>query len=156
AVVVGIGQVVGAGLRRRPIEPMQWMSLGLVVVLGGATLLLQTPRLMMAKPSVAHFAIAAVMLRHGWMQRYLPPIAQRNLPEGGVVTAGYGWAALLAAIGIANIVIALTCDITTWAWFVGVGAVGAKVIALAIQYAVFRAMIRRRIRRPVAEPLAHA
>src|SRR3974390_2631392 len=74
AIAVGLGQMLLLVLRRRGVHPMQWMSLGLVVVLGLATLLFATPRLLMLKPSVAHFAIAAVMLRRGWMVRYLPPI----------------------------------------------------------------------------------
>ena len=56
----------------RHIEPMQWTSLGLVIVLSGATILTQSPRFVMLKPSIAHFAVAAVMLRRGWMIRYLP------------------------------------------------------------------------------------
>ena len=154
AVAAGVGQVVWAKLRHRPVEPMQWMSLGLVVVLGGATMLLQTPRLLMMKPSVAHFAIAAVMLRRGWMGRYLPPIARQHLPDSVVIAAGYGWAALLAAIGVTNIVIALNYDIATWAWFVGVGAFGAKAAALALQYLVFRAIVRRAVRQPLAVSMA--
>ena len=34
----------------------------------------------MVKPTLVHWAIGAVMLRHGWMTRYLPPIARDNLP----------------------------------------------------------------------------
>ena len=50
------------------------MSLGLVVVLGGATMLTQNPRFMMVKPTIIHLAVAAVMLRPGWMIRYLPEV----------------------------------------------------------------------------------
>jgi len=42
AVTAGLVQLARLGLTRRRIEPMQWMSLGLVVVLGGATMLTQT------------------------------------------------------------------------------------------------------------------
>ena len=42
AVTAGLIQLARLGLTRRRIEPMQWMSLGLVVVLGGATMLTQT------------------------------------------------------------------------------------------------------------------
>jgi intracellular septation protein A len=79
AVAAGLAQFAALRLRRRSIEPMQWMGLGLVVALGGATLLTQSPRLMMAKPSVIHLALAAVMLRPGWMTRYLPEIARPNV-----------------------------------------------------------------------------
>src|SRR5271170_3010624 len=145
AIAVGLAQLAGMKLAGRRIEPMQWMILGLVVVLGAATMLTQSPRFMMVKPSIGHFAVAAIMLRRGWMIRYLPEIATRNLPESVPIAAGYAWAALLAAIGIANLGFAYYGDIAMWAWFISVGAIGAKLAAFALQYAVFRAMIRRRL-----------
>jgi intracellular septation protein len=114
-------------------------------VLGGATLLTQNARFMMFKPSVVHFAVAAAMLRHGWMIRYIAPLARENVSEATMVAAGDAWAALMAALGITNAIIALDFDLATWAWFVSVGAVGAKIAAVALQYAVFRTIIRRRL-----------
>jgi intracellular septation protein len=145
AVAAGLAQLAGIWLTRRRVEPMQWMSLGLVVVLGGATMLTQSPRFIMVKPTIVHLAVAAVMLRRGWMIRYLPEIVVQNVPEPAIVTAGYAWAALLAAIGLANLIIALHFDFMTWAWFISVGAVGAKLVAFALQYGVFRTIIRQRI-----------
>jgi intracellular septation protein len=150
AIAAGVAQLAHLRLTRRRIEPMQWMSLGLVVVLGGATLLTQSPRFMMLKPTFVHFAIAVVMLRRGWMIRYLPEIARQNVPEATIVAAGYAWAGLLAALGLANLVIALHFDFATWAWFISVGAGGAKVAALALQYAVFRTIVRQRLAQPAA------
>jgi intracellular septation protein len=145
AVAAGVAQLAQIWLTGRRVEPMQWMSLGLVVILGGATMLTQSPRFIMVKPTIVHFAVAAVMLRRGWMIRYLPEIVLRNVPEPGIVAAGYAWAALLAAIGLVNLIIALHFDFVTWAWFVSVGAVGAKLAAFALQYCVFRAIMRQRI-----------
>jgi intracellular septation protein len=145
AVAAGLAQFARLRLTRRRIEPMHWMSLGLVVVLGGATLLTQNPRFMMIKPTIVHFAVAAVMLRRGWMIRYLPEIVLRNVPEPTIVAAGYAWAGLLAALGLANLFIALRFDFATWAWFIFVGSVGAKLAAFALQYGVFRAIVRQRI-----------
>lgn len=157
AVAVGIGQVLRLRLLRRPIAAMQWMSLLLVIVLGTATLLLDSPRLLMMKPSAAHLAIAAIMLRRGWMQRYLPPGVQERVGEPAIVAAGYGWAALLASLGIANLIVAAECSIATWAWFISVGAGGAKLAALGVQYVVFRAIARRgggeALPRPAADPI---
>lgn len=143
AIAVGIAQLLRLRLVGRPIATMQWMSLILVIVLGGATVLLDSPRLLMMKPSAVHLAIAAIMLRRGWMQRYLTPIVQQRVGERAIVMAGYAWAALLASLGIANLAIAAECDIATWAWFVSVGAGGAKIAAFLVQYAVFRAIARR-------------
>jgi intracellular septation protein A len=114
AVAAGLVQLFRLKLTRRRIEPMQWMSLGLVVVLGGATMLTQSPRFMMIKPTIVHFAVATVMLRRGWMLRYLPEIVLRNVPEPTIVAAGYAWAALLAALGLAKLFIALRFDFATW------------------------------------------
>jgi intracellular septation protein len=145
AIAVGLAQLVGMKLAGRRIEPMQWLILGLVLVLGGATMLTQSPRFMMVKPSIGHFAVALIMLRRGWMMRYLPEIVTQNLPEHVIVAAGYAWAGLLAAIGIVNLGFAAYGDMVIWAWFISVGAFGAKIAAFALQYAVFRTMVRRRL-----------
>jgi intracellular septation protein A len=94
---------------------------------------------------VIHWAIGAVMLRHGWMTRYLPPIARDNIPETVLVIAGYAWAVLMFVLGALNLVVALTMSIQAWAWFITVGAVGAKVVAFLAQYWIFRAIIRRKL-----------
>jgi intracellular septation protein A len=145
AVAAGLAQTVRLKATGRRIEPMQWMSLGLVVVLGGATMLTQSPRFMMLKPTIVHFAVATAMLRRGWMLRYLPEIVLRNVPEPTIVAAGYAWVGLLAALGLTNLFIALRFDFITWAWFISVGSVGAKLAAVALQYGVFRAIVRHRI-----------
>jgi intracellular septation protein len=145
AVVAGLAQFARLRLTGRRVEPMQWTGLGLVVVLGGATLLTQNPRFMMIKPTIVHFAVAVVMLRRGWMIRYLPEIVLRNVPEPTIVAAGFAWAGLLAALGLANLFIALRFDFVTWAWFISAGSVGAKLAAFALQYGVFRAIVRQRI-----------
>ena len=85
------------------------------------------------------------MLRPGWMIRYLPEKVVQNVPEPVIVAAGYGWAALLMALGLANLFIALCFDITTWVWFISVGSVGTKLAAFALQYCVFRGIRRQRL-----------
>jgi intracellular septation protein len=152
AIAAGLVQLGALKVRGRHIEPMQWMSLGLVVVLSGATILTQSPQFVMVKPSIVHFAIAAVMLRRGWMIRYLPDIVRRNLPESVPVAAGYGWAGLMGALGAANLAIAAYGDLAIWAWFISVVAVGAKIAAFLLQYLVFRAIVRRNLRRARAAP----
>ena len=145
AIAVGLSQLARTKLAGRRVEPMQWMILGLVLVLGAATILTQSLRFMMVKPSIGHFAVAAVMLRRGWMMRYLPEIVAQNVPEPIIVAAGYAWAGLLAAIGIVNLGFAAYGDIAIWAWWISVGAIGAKLAAFALQYVVFRTMVRRRL-----------
>jgi intracellular septation protein len=146
AIAGGIGQFALARHQGRALDVMNWASLGLVIVLGGATILTQDARFVMMKPSIAHFAIAAIMLRRGWMLRYLPPVVKENISANTIIGAGYCWAALMAALGLANIAIAATGDMKLWAWFISVGAVGAKVAAFGVQYLIFRSIIYRKIR----------
>jgi intracellular septation protein len=146
AIAVGIAQFAAAKVRGRPIDAMQWLALGLVLVLGAATLITHDSRFIMVKPTIVHWAIGAIMLRRGWMIRYLPPIARDNLPERVMVSAGYAWAALMIVLGVLNLIIATAFDFRVWAWFISFGAVGAKVVAVLAQYAVFRAIVRRKLR----------
>ena len=133
---------------------MQWISLLVVIVLSAISIAAQSPRFVMLKPSLGHFAIAAAMLKRGWMSRYLPEIALRYLPENAPIVAGYAWAGLMALLGLANIAIALWAPFAIWAWFISVGAIGAKVAAFVLQYVVFRTMIRRALRRAEGAALA--
>jgi len=55
------------------------------------------------------------MLWRGWMIRYLPEIVLQNVPVPAIVAAGYAWAALLAALGLTNLIITLHFDFVTWA-----------------------------------------
>ena len=143
AVAAGVGRFVFLWQAKRRIELVQWVSLALVVVLGGATMLTQNPHFLMLKPTIVHLAIAAVMLRRGWMLRYLPESVLQNVPEATIVAAGYAWAALLAGLGLTNLVIALNFDFVTWAWFISLGSVGSKFVLFALQYVAFRAIIRQ-------------
>ncbi len=133
--------------RGQPFDAMQWLILGMVVILGTATLITEDSRFVMIKPSIVHFAVGAVMLRRGWMMRYLPPIVRENISEPVLIGAGYAWTALMFALGALNIVIALTLPFRIWAWFISVGAIGAKIVAFIVQYVIFYAIIRRTIAR---------
>jgi intracellular septation protein len=140
-----IGQVIHARVTGKELGFMTWASLGLVIVLGSATLLTNDPRFVLAKPSIAHFAIGAVMLKRGWMLRYVPPIVAETIPEY-VEIAGFSWAFLMFALGLGTIAVALTGDIKLWAIYVSFVAVGAKILAFAIQYVAFRLLIVSRLR----------
>src|SRR5262249_34909403 len=100
---------------------------------------------MMIKPTIVHFAVATVMLRRGWMLRYLPEIVLPNVPEPMIVAAGYAWAALLAALGLANLFIALRLDFAPFAWVISLCSLGANLAALALKYGIFGAIVRQRL-----------
>lgn len=145
AIAGAVAQLIYARVKGQTLDVMTYASLGLVIVLGGATLLTNDPRFVLAKPSIGHFAIGAIMLRKNWMLRYMPPLVVETIP-GAVTVAGYAWAALMFALGAGVIAVAMTGDVKLWALYVSVIAVGAKVAAFAIQYGSFYLLVRSRLR----------
>ncbi|ETR78383.1 intracellular septation protein [Afipia sp. P52-10] len=144
AVAVSVAQVAIAKMRGQHVDAMQWLVLGLVLVLGAVTLITHDSRFIMIKPSLVHGAIGIVMLRPGWMGRYLPKVATENLSQRFIINAGYCWAALMFVLAIANVIVATSFGFRVWGWFVSVGLIGAKLVAFFIQYAIMRMAVRKR------------
>ena len=100
---VGLGMALGVAqigwqlLHRKPIGTLQWLSVVLVLASGTATFFTRDPHFVMVKPSVIYVIVGLVMLKRGWMNRYLPPRAE---PVKDVATVfGYVWAGLMFFTG---------------------------------------------------------
>ena len=145
-IVVATAQIGVAVVRKRRLDAMVWLGLFLAIAFGAAALLSHDPRFVMVKPSIIHGAIAVAMLRRGWMLRYMDAQARTYVPDKTAITVGYGWAAFMIAMGIANLIVALTMSFSTWAWFVSVGLVGAKIVGFLATYLVFHIAASRRAR----------
>ncbi len=118
-VAVGLGMVLGVAQigwtlhRRQPIGSLQLLSVVLILASGTATFFTRDPTFVMLKPSVIYCIVGLVMLKRGWMNRYLP---ERAAPVADVATTfGYAWAGLMFASAALNIALALTLDAKTWA-----------------------------------------
>ena len=138
AIAMGVGQVAWEKLRGKPVPGMQWASLGLVTVLGGATLLTGDPRFVMIKPTIIYLTVGAAMMQRDWMDRYIPPVAKAYLPDRVIVFWGYVWAGLMFTTAAANLVIAVTMSHAAWVWFIGVVPLASKLGLFAVQYASMR------------------
>jgi hypothetical protein len=79
------------------------------------------------------------------MLRYLPQVVTETIPEY-VGIAGFAWAALMFALGLGVIAVASTGDLKLWAFYISVVAIGAKVLAFAVQYLAFRILVTNRLR----------
>jgi intracellular septation protein len=154
AIAVGIGvgliQIAIQKYMGAPIPPIQLMGLGLVVVLGGASLISNDSRFVMFKPSISRSAIGVVMLRRGWLARYLPEITRKTLPAVAIERAGYAWAGVMFALAAVNLIVAATFSVRTWALYALIGPTVVKAVALIVTYLVLRAMVNRRLGPPPA------
>jgi intracellular septation protein len=141
---LGIAQIGWELVRKQPVETMQYLSLFLVVGSGIATLITRDPRFVMMKPSFIYVIVGIVMLRPGWLNRYLPPAALETVPDVAFVF-GFIWATLMFASAAVNVVVALNFDMATWSALMPGFAIVSKLGLFLIQYATMRAIgIRRR------------
>src|SRR5260370_34369047 len=72
AIAGAVAQVIYAQVKGQPLAFMTYASVGLVIVLGSATLLTHDPRFVLAKPALGHFAIGIISLKRGCRRRYMP------------------------------------------------------------------------------------
>jgi intracellular septation protein len=146
-----LGMVFGVALigwelvRKKPVGTMQWLSLFLVLAFGTLSLFTNDPRFVMIKPSVIYVIIGLVMLKPGWMNRYLPEEAAAVADIATIF--GFVWAALMFASAAINIYVALNYSVVAWSAFMSGYAIVSKAGLFAIQYATMRFIgVRRRAR----------
>ena len=72
AIVATCLQVGISWLRTRRVETMQWVSLALMLVLGGATLLLHNKAFIMWKPTVLYWLMGLGLAFAHWILRRQP------------------------------------------------------------------------------------
>ncbi len=131
-------------VRRRSVAAMQWLSLVMVVVSAGATLMTHDPRFVMVKPTVIYAVIGAAMLRRGWMNRYVPP-DRLAVVEDLMTRFGYVWAGLMFLTGALNLVVAVAFT-AWWPSFIAVFPLVSKLGLFAVQFSVVRRIGLKRAR----------
>lgn len=146
---LGIVQIGWQLVQKQPVEALQWLSLVIIFASGTATFLTDDPLFVMMKPSIIYVIVGLVMLKRGWMTRYLPPIARATVPDLAI-TFGYVWAGMMFFSAVLNIVLALTLDVAAWAAVKSVWAIGSKIGLFGIQYAIMKSTGMRRARAMMA------
>src|SRR6195952_468542 len=147
---LGITQIGWQLARRKPIDTMQWMSLFLVLGAGTVTLITDDPRFVMINPSVIYIIVGVVMLKRGWMNRYLPPIAIALVPDIGVIF-GYVWSGLMFFSAVLNVIVALNTSVVTWSVAMSIYGIVSKAALFLIGYATMRIVAGRRYRQRLGE-----
>jgi intracellular septation protein len=154
-VALGIAQIIWEIARKRPIETMQWMSLFLVLASGTAALLTNDARFVLYKASVIYVIIGVVMLKPGWMNRYLPAVAIEIVPDIAFIF-GFVWAGLMFVSAVVNLWVATHYSFLVWTGFMSAYALISKLGLFLIQYSTMRfiGVRRRRAQLGAAEAIA--
>jgi intracellular septation protein len=150
---LGTAQIGWQFARKKPIDTMQWMSLFLVLGAGAATLITNDPRFVMIKPSVIYIIVGIVMLKPGWMNRYLPPVAIEMVPDIAVIF-GFVWAGLMFFSAALNLIVALNFSVVAWSAFMSIYAIVSKAALFLIGFATMRTIGVRRRRAQMARAVS--
>ena len=129
------------------------MSLFLVLGSGTITLMTNDPRFVMVKPSVIYVIVGIVMLKHGWINRYLPPAALELVPDIATIF-GYVWAGLMFFSAGLNLIVAMNFNVVTWSASMSIYAIVSKAALFLIGYATMRTIALRRRRARMAPALS--
>ena len=144
-IALGLAQIGIQLIRQKPIGTMEWLSLVLLVAAGTATLLTHDPRFVLFKPSVIYAIVGGVMLKPGWLNRYLPDIARTVVPDVAAAV-GVAWAGLMFVSAAVNAFVALTCSVATWALVMPIFGIVSKMAVFLAGFAAIRMIGGRRIR----------
>lgn len=141
-VTTGIVQTGWMLAKKRPIGLLQWISLVLVLTLGGTTILTHNGLFFKLKSSIVALILAMVLSNRKWLAPYLPPTITANLDAATIARAARQWALLMIAIAIANVAVAATCSNRIWAFFILAGPALSYIALLAVQYRQLGARFR--------------
>lgn len=124
-------------IRGMPIDKMQWLSLGLIVVFGGATLLLQDERFIKLKPSLLYglfglgLLIPQLFMGTRLIERLLADKVQ--LPEAAWARLNAAWGLFFLFMAGLNLYVAAAFSTDTWVDFKLFGTIGLMLVFVLAQ-----------------------
>jgi len=132
AIVATIAQVAWLRLRGQAVDTALWVSLGVVVVFGGATLLLHDEAWIKWKPTVLYLLLAGGLLVGQFVLRRNPMRAimgaQIALSERAWHWVGVSWAGFFLLLAALNLAVARAFSTDTWVNFKLFGVTGLMLL----------------------------
>jgi intracellular septation protein len=132
AIVANIGQIAWLRLTGKKVEPMMWISLAIIAVFGGATLLLHDETFIKWKPTVLYWLFGAVLLgaQYAFGKNLIRAMMEKNvaLPELIWQRLNLSWAVFFVAMGFLNLYVAYNYSTDTWVNFKLFGSFGLMLL----------------------------
>jgi intracellular septation protein len=136
-IVATLAQVIFLLARGKKIDAMLWISLALVVVLGGATVYFHNEDFIKWKPTVLYWAMAlglwasASLFGKNMLRKMMGD--QVKLPDAVWRRLNYAWIAFFVAMGFLNRYVAVNYPTDTWVNFKLFGGMGLMVVFMLAQ-----------------------
>ena len=132
-----IAQIGWVWNRHGKVDTMLWVSLALVVVFGGATLILHDETFIKWKPTILYWLFAGTLF--GSAQFFGKNLIramlgeQVQLPEPLWVRLNYAWVGFFAVMGVLNLWVAFNFSTDTWVSFKLFGGMGLMIVFIVLQ-----------------------
>jgi intracellular septation protein len=151
-IIATLLQVAVLKLLRRKVDMMLWVSLGLVVVLGGATIWFHSETFIKWKPSVLYWFMGlAFWVSQTFFKRNLLQIlmgGQLELPQPVWRRLSLAWVGFFALMGLLNLYVAYSYSTAAWVNFKLFGGIGLMLVFTLAQ----GIYISRHVPAPAADP----
>ena len=138
-IVATLAQILWLKSRGQKVDTMLWISLGLVTVLGAATIYFHSESFIKWKPTVLYWVMGVallfgqVVLKKNGIQKLMG--AQMKLPDPVWARVNLAWVGFFAAMGALNLWVAFNFSTAAWVnfkLFGGLGLMIAFVLAQAV------------------------
>ena len=136
AIAATLGQVAWVRLRGQKVANLQWASLGIIVLFGGATLLLRDETFIKWKPTVLYWLSGGVFLGALAMGKNLVKAIMGEavtLPEAAWAKLCIAWGVFFLFKGALNLWVAFTFSTDTWVSFKLFGGMGLMLLFILAQ-----------------------
>ena len=136
-IVATLAQIGFLLARGRRVDTMLWVSLGLVVVLGGATIWFHNENFIKWKPSVLYWLmglglwVSQVVFRKNLIRSLMG--GQLELPPSVWQRLNFAWIAFFALMGLLNLYVAYSFSTSTWVNFKLFGGIGLMLLFTLLQ-----------------------
>lgn len=139
AIAATFVQIGWSWLRRRKVENMMWISLAIISVFGGMTLLLHDETFIKWKPTVLYWTFALVLAASAlfFRKNLIRALMQEQivLPDAVWSKLNLAWVGFFAFMGAANLAVAFALGLSTDAWvnFKLFGSIGLMLAFVLLQ-----------------------
>ena len=137
AILASVAQIGWLKVARKPIEPMQWAGLVIIIVFGGLTLFLRDETFIKWKPTVLYASLACALAVSQWVfrrnliERLMG--AQIKLPAEIWGRLNLAWVTFFAAMGALNLWVAYNFSTDIWVNFKLFGTMGLTIVFVIAQ-----------------------
>ena len=130
-------QIAWVWARHRRVDNMLWVSLAVIVVFGGATLILQDEVFIKWKPTVLYWLFGSVLavsdLAFGKNLIRAMMEQQMSLPDPVWRRLNLSWIAFFAVMGVLNLYVAFNFSTDAWVNFKLFGGMGLMLVFAVLQ-----------------------